>query len=124
MHLLQEGCVIGVLDDLHAEVEGGGEVFGSVVDEEDVGGWSAEAFGGVEVDGGLGLGEVERVGPGVVVEFVDPFAVLCEQPCGHGVGHVGEDADADAVVLEALCPVDHRWVELSPEIGVGGGELG
>ena len=31
-----------------------------------------EAFGGVGVDGGFGLGEVEGVGPGVVVEGVEP----------------------------------------------------
>ena len=114
--------MVGVLDGLHADGQGGGDVFCTVVDEEDVGGWSAEAFGGVEVDGGLGFGEIEGVGPGVVVEFVEPAAVLCEEARFHGVGHVGEDADANTGALETLRPVDHGLIELAPEVGVGGGE--
>ena len=110
MHLLLEGGVSGVLDGLHADGEGGFDVFGSVVDEEDVGGWGAETFGGVEVDGGFGLGEIEGVGPGVVVEGVDP-GVAGAEACLHGVGHVGEDAGADAGALEALGPVEHGGIE-------------
>ena len=42
----------------------------------------------------------------------------------HGVGHVGEDAGADAGALETLRPVDHGEVELGPEVDVGGDEVG
>ncbi len=59
----------------------------------------------------------------MVVEFIDPVAVFCEQACGHDVGHVGEDADADAGALEALRPVDHGRVEFAPEVDVGCDEL-
>ena len=70
-----EGDVVGVLDGLHAYCEGGGNVFGAVIDEEDVCGRGVEALGGVEVDFGFGLGEVEGVGPGVVVEGFYPWVV-------------------------------------------------
>ncbi len=85
--------------------------------------WGAEAFGGVVVDFGLGLGEVEGVGPGVVVEGFDPGVTGAETGF-HGVGHVGEDAGAHAGALEALGPVDHGGVELGPEVGVGVDEGG
>ncbi len=42
-----------------------------------------------------------------------------EDTCGHGIANVGEDAGADASVLEGLRPVDHGEIELAPEIGVG-----
>ena len=113
----------GVLDGLHAGGEGGFDVFGAVVDEEDVWGWGGEAFGGVAVDGWLGFGEVESVRPGVVVEGFDPGVQGAETDL-HGVGHVGEDADADAGALETLRPVDHGRVELAPVLDVGGDELG
>jgi hypothetical protein len=112
----------GVLDGLHAGGEGGFDVFGAVVDEEDVSGWGLETFGGVAVDGWLGLGEVEGVRPGVVVEGFDPGMEGAETGL-HGVGHVGEDADADAGALETLRPVDHGRVELAPVLDVGGYEL-
>ena len=125
LHLVFEGGVVGVLDGLHAGGDGGGDVFGTVVDEEDVFGWGGEAFGGVAVDFGLGLGEVEGVGPGVVVEGFDPGVASAESGL-HGIGHVGEDAGTNTGALEALDPVDHGRVELAPEIGIGvdeGGEL-
>ena len=111
MHLLLEGGVSRVLDGLHADGVGGRDVFGAVVDEEDVVGWGVEAFGGVAVDGGFGLGEVEGVGPGVVVEVVDP-GVAGAEACLHGVGHVGEDAGGDAGSLEACGPGEHGRVEV------------
>jgi len=40
VHLVLEGVVRGVADGLHANGEGGFDVFGFVVYEEDVGGWS------------------------------------------------------------------------------------
>ncbi len=106
--------MVGVLDGLHAGVEGGGDVFGLVVDEEDVFGRSLEAFGGVLVDLGLGLGAVDGVGPGVVVEGFDPGVTGAETGF-HGVGHVGEDAGADAGALELFDPGEHGWVEGGPE---------
>ena len=102
------------MDGLHADGEGGFDVFGAVVEEEDVCGRGLEAFGGVEVDGGFGFGEVEGVGPGVVVEGFDPGVAGAEAGL-HGVGHVGEDAGGDAGSLETLCPVEHGWVEGGPE---------
>ena len=44
--------------------------------------------------------------------------------CLHGVGHVGEDAGADAGSLETLRPGEHGWVELWPRVDVGGDEGG
>jgi hypothetical protein len=124
-HLLLEGGVVGVLDGLHADGECGGYVFGAVVDEEDVGGRSGEAFGGVEVDSGFGLGEVEGVRPGVMVEGFYPGMAGAEAGF-HGIGHVGEDSGADAGALEALDPIEHGRIDEAPEVGVGvdeGGEL-
>ena len=124
-HLLLEGEVVGVLDGLHANGEGCGDVFGAVVDEEDVFGRGGEAFGCVAIDFGFGFGEVEGVGPGVVVEGFYP-GVAGAEACFHCVGHVGEDAGADAGVLETLDPVEHGRVDEAPEVGVGvdeGGEL-
>jgi len=118
VHVLLEGVMSRVLDGLHADSESGVDVFGLVVDEEDVGGWGVEAFGCVEVDGGLGLRKIHGVGPGVVVEGFDPV-VAGAKACLHGVGHVGQDASADAGALQALDPLEHGWVELAPEIGVG-----
>ncbi len=56
MHFTLEGGVVGVLDGLHACGEGGFDVVGAVVDEEDLSGRNAEAFGGMVVDGGFGFG--------------------------------------------------------------------
>ena len=123
VHVLLEGGVSGVVDGLHADGEGGFDVFRAVVDEEDVGRWGAEAFGGVEIDGGFGFEKVEGVGPGVVVEGFDP-KVAGAEACLYGVGHVGQDAGADAGALEALRPFEHGRVELRPEVGVGGDEFG
>jgi hypothetical protein len=63
------------------------------------------------------------VGPGVVVEGVDP-GVAGAKACLHGVGHVGQDAGADAGALETLCPFEHGRIELRPQVGVGGDERG
>ena len=122
-HLLLEGGVVGILDGLHSGGEGGGDVFGAVVDEEDVGGGGGHAFGGVAVDGGFRLGDVEDVRPGVVVEGLDPGMAGAEAGL-HGVAHVGEDAGADAGALEAVDPVEHGRIELAPEVNVGGDEGG
>ena len=104
--------MVEVLDGLHAGAMGGVDVLLAVVDEEDVGGWGVEAFGGVGVDGGFGLGDVEGVGPGVVVEVVEP--VESRDDAGrHRVADVGEDAGADAGALETLRPLDHGEVELA-----------
>ena len=110
-HLLFEGVVRGVLDGLHAGGESGGDVFGFVVDEEDIFRGGLKAFDCVAVDGLFGLGEVEGVGPGVMVEGVEP-EVLCEEAGGHGVADVGEDAGADAGLLKALREFEHGRVEL------------
>ena len=123
MHLLLEGWVSGVLDGLHAGGEGGGDVLGSVVEEEDVFGRSLQALGGVIVDLGLGLGEIDGVGPGVVVEGFDP-GVAGAEASFHGVGHVGEDARGDAGALELRDPGEHGWVEGGPVFGVGGDQVG
>jgi hypothetical protein len=71
-HLALEGRVVGVADGLHAGFDCGGDVFFSVVDEENVGGRGFKALGGVAVDFELGLGNLEQVGPGAVVEVGDP----------------------------------------------------
>jgi hypothetical protein len=86
-----------------------------------VSGRGVEGLGSVEVDGGLGLGEVEGVRPGVVVEVLDPV-VAGKQTDLHGVAHVGEDTGREAGALEGLRPLDHGKVELAPEIDVGGDE--
>ena len=109
MHLLLECGVGGVVDGLHADGEGGFDVFGFVIEEEDVCDWGAEAFGGVEVDGGLGFGEVETVGPCVVIEGFDPLVTRSEAGL-HGIGHIGEDSGGDAGSLKALHPVEHGEV--------------
>ena len=119
MHLLLEGWVSGVLDGLHAGGEGSGDVLGSVVEEEDVFGRGLEALGGVVVDLRFGLGEIDGMGPGVVIEGFDP-SVAGAKACFHGVGHVGEDAGGDAGALELGDPGEHGWVEGGPEVGVGG----
>lgn len=126
VHLLLELGVIAVLNGLHSDGVGGFDVLDAVVEEEDVGWRSVEALRGVVVDGVLGLGEVERVGPGVMIEVLNP-GVLGSEAGLHGVGHVGEDADTNAGALQVACPVEHRWVEGAPVVGVGGdegGELG
>ena len=119
MHLLLEGWVSGVLDGLHAGGEGGGDVLGSVVEEEDVFGRGLKALDGVQVDLGLGLGEIDGVGPGVVVEGFDPGMAGAEASF-HSVGHVGEDAGGDAGALELSDPGEHGWVKGGPVFGVGG----
>ena len=86
MHLLLEGCVSGVLDGLHAGSDGGGDVLGSVVEEEDVFWGSLEALGGVLVYLGLGFREIDGVRPGVVVEGFDPCVTGAETGFGAGVG--------------------------------------
>lgn len=117
-HEVLEGSVVGVLDGLHAGVESGLDVVGSVVDEEDAVDWGLERLGGVVVDSRFWLGEMEGVGPGAVVKAREP-GMAGEDTRGHRIADVGEDAGADAGVLEGLCPVDHGEVELAPEIGVG-----
>ncbi len=111
MHLLFEGLLGCVLDGLHADGVGGFDVFGAVVEEEDVGGWCVEALGGVEIDGRFGFGETEGVGPGVVVEGFDPGMTGAEAGF-HGVGHVGEDASADAGAAKIFGPFEHGWIEV------------
>ncbi len=114
--------MVGVLDGLHACGEGGGDVFGLVVDEEDVFGWGLQAFGGVLVDRGLGLGEVEGVGPGVVVEGFEPW------------WRARRPTSIASPMLERM-PVrmPARWRRSAqssmgglrwPEVGVGGDEVG
>ena len=112
----------GVLDGLHAGCDCSGDVFRFVVDKENIFGRSLEALGGVLVDLRLGLGAIDGVGPGVVVEGLDP-CVAGTEPGLHGVGHVGEDAGADAGALELVDPGEHGRVEGGPEVGVGGDEL-
>jgi len=77
----------------------------------------------VEVDGWLGFGEVESVGPNAMVEGAEPV-VSCDEAGGHCVADVGEDAGADAGTLETLRPREHGLVDLRPEVEVGGDELG
>jgi hypothetical protein len=122
VHVVLEGGVVVVFDGLHAGGECGVDVLGLVVDEEDVFRWGLQALGGVAVDCGFGFGDVEGVGPGVVVEGFDPGVAGAESGL-HGAGHVGEDAGADAGALEALDPVEHRWVEGGPHVRVGCHEI-
>src|ERR1700738_2419543 len=122
VHFLLEGGVVEVLDSLHSGGEGGLDVFEAVVDEEDVGRWGLERGRSAEVDGGLGFGEVEGVGPGAVVEVGEPVESR-EQAGGHGVADIGKDSGREAGPLEGLGPLEHRWVELAPEVEVGGDQL-
>ena len=80
-----------------------------------------ERFGGVAVDVGLGLGQVEGVGPGASVEVGQPSEAGDETFC-HGVADIGEDAGGDAGALEVLRPGQHGEVDLAPEVEVGGDE--
>ena len=125
LHLALEGGVVAaiVLDGLHAGGAGCGDVLFAVVDEEDVGGWGSESFSGVAVDLEFGLSESERVRPGMVIEGFDP-GVTSAETCLHGVGHVGEDAGADAGAMQTLHPIDHGRIELAPEVDVGFDEVG
>ena len=111
------------MDGLHADGEGGFDVFRAVVEEEDVCGRGLEAFGRVEVDGGFGFGEIDGVRPGVVGEFVDPGVAGAEARL-HGAGHVGEDAGGDARLLKTARPGEHEWVEGGPLVDVGCDESG
>ena len=113
----------GVLDGLHADGVGGFDVFGFVVEEEDVGRWGAQALGGMEVNGGFGFGEVDGVRPDVVGEFVDP-AVAGAKAGFHRARHVGEDAGGDARLLKTARPGEHGWVEGGPVVDVCGDESG
>ena len=65
------------------------------------------------IDGGFGFGEVERVGPGAMVEGAEPV-VFFEEAGGHGVSDVGENAGADAGVLQTLGELEHGCVEWRP----------
>jgi len=121
LHLPLKGGVVEVLDGLHASGVGGLNIFDSVVEEEDVGRRNIQAFGGVMVDGKLGLGDVEDVGPGVVVEVLNP-GIAGEQPGLHSIAHVREDAGGYARSLERLGPLKHRLIDPSPEVDVGGDE--
>jgi len=76
----------------------------------------------VVVDGGVGLGDAEAVGEGVVGEVLEP--VEAAQDAGlHSVAEVGEDTGFDAGVAELGGPVDHGLVGLGPEGVVGGEEI-
>ena len=80
-----------------------------------------ERFGGVAVDGGFGLGEVEGVGPSTSVEVGKPIEAG-DEAFGHGVADIGEDAGGDAGALEVLRPGQHGEVDLAPEVEVCGDE--
>ena len=121
-HLLFEDGMGGVLEGLHACGESGGDVFGFVVEEEDVFRWGLKAISCVLIDLRFGLGAIDGVRPGVMVEGLDPCVARAESGF-HGIGHVGEDAGADAGALEFVDPGEHGRVESGPEIGVCGDEL-
>jgi hypothetical protein len=121
LHFSIKGGVIDVLNGLHAGSVGRLDVFWAVVDEEDVGGGGVKRLGGVDVDGGFGLGEVEGVGPSTSVEVGKPIEAG-DEAFGHGVADIGEDAGGDAGSLKVLRPGQHREVDLAPEVEIGGDE--
>ena len=124
-HLGEEVVMVQILDGVHAGCARGFNIVEAIVEKEDVLGSSIEADGRVTIDGELGLGEVEAVRPGAVVEVLQPRK-LAEQTGVHGVAEVGEDAGANAGELKLAGPVDHGLVGDGPEIGVGldeGGEI-
>lgn len=118
LHGLEKAGVVGVLDGLHAGLAGGLDVVGAVVEKEDVPGTDAEAFGGVDVDDGVGFGGAEAVGEGVVMKIMHPGKAV-EDAGFHGIAEVGKDAGADPGGLELGGPVDHGLVGLGPEGDVG-----
>ena len=122
MHLGFEVELGGVKKGLHTCGGGGGNVVFAVVDEEDVWGWGREAGCGVGVDDGFGLGEVECVGPSLMVEAGEPGAGG-DDAAHHLVSDVGEDSGSDSGALEGEGPVDHGLVGAGPEGGVCGDEL-
>jgi hypothetical protein len=126
LQVCDEGRVRGVLDGCHAGGAGCGDVLLAVVDEEDIGGREAESFGGVGVDGRIGLGDAEAVREGVVREAFEPGKAGADAGF-HCVAEVGEDSGGDLGAVELLGPADHGEIGLSPELGVGldeGVELG
>ena len=117
-------CVIAVLDGLHAGGDGGFDVVLTVVDEEDMGGVGLEAFGGVDVDGGFGLGEIEGVGPGAVVEGARASRIWRQMPSAMASPMLERMPVRKPVRWRRCGPVDHGGVELCPEIDVGDDEVG
>ena len=111
------------MDGGHAGGAGGGDVFFAIIEEEDFGGWGGEAFGGVVVDGEVGFGHAEAVREGEVVEVLEP-GEAGEDASLHLVADVGENSGFDVGALEGGGPVDHGLVGLGPEDVVGGDELG
>src|SRR3981189_652266 len=94
----------GGVDGLHADGYGCVDIFEAVVEEEDNFRCGTEAFGGVEVEGGFGFGEIDGVRPGVVVEGIDPLVTGSEAGFD-GVGHVGEAAGPQGRARGVASPV-------------------
>jgi len=111
----------GVLDRLQSGGDGTLHILLAVVDEEDAGGGAAEALDGALVDGGGGLDDAVLVRPCAVSEVRYP-GMLVAQAGFHGVANVGEDAGADAALLQAVGPLHHGAVDLSPDLHVCGAQ--
>ena len=98
----------------------------TVVDEESFFGGDAEVGARPDEDGGVGLGDVEFAGIGLVGEVGEPgeFLTHVAQDLGD---HVGEDGGEDAGLLEGGGPGEHGLVNGDPEEDVvldEGGDLG
>ena len=114
VHGLCELSMILVLYGDHPRFARGVDVLFTVIDEENVAGIFAKAFGGVVVDGQVGLSDAEPVREGVVVEAMQP--VEAGKDAGfHTVANVGEDARFVSGTLELVSPGNHVVVRLGPE---------
>ena len=111
---------------VEAEVFGGLNVDETVVDEESFIGADAELVAGPREDGGVGLGDAEFAGIGLVGEVGEPGEFLAHVAEDLG-DHVGENGGEDAGPLQGRGPGEHALVDANPEEDVvfdEGGDLG
>ena len=123
LHLQLKVSVAAVLNGLHADAVRRFDIFLLVVDKEDLGWIGGETLGSAVVDRRFRFSQLVRVGPDAVVEPADPVE-FCDEPVGHLVPDVGEDASADPCALQPPGPFHDGKIQSRPEIDVGGDEVG
>ncbi len=114
------------LDGMEAEVFGGLDVDEAIVEEESFFAANVELSACPKEDGGIGLGDVEFAGIGLVGEVGEPGELLAHVAQDLG-DHVGEDGGSDTGLLEGGGPGEHGLVNGDPEEDVvfdEGGDLG
>ena len=106
--------MIRVVNGHHPDRSRAGDIFLTIINEQDLRGISLKSIRCMQVDRKLGFGQPQAMRPCAVVKGADPIEAFTNT-CLHAVSEIGEDSRANAAPMKLPRPSHHGFVKVRPQ---------